>query len=76
MHFGVLSLVFHHFSRFKFLSSVNFTFRIFEIQQKLNFLRPGRTIDNVDENARPSAGGRRGARVSRIRRARAKKTMK
>ena len=33
-------------------------------------------VDNVDENAGSSAGGREGARVSRIRRARSKKTMK
>ena len=33
-------------------------------------------VDNVDENARPSAGGREDARVLRTLRARAKKTVK
>lgn len=34
------------------------------------------TIDNADENARPISGGNEGARVPRIRRARAKKAVK
>ena len=34
------------------------------------------TVDDVDENARPISGGNEGARVPRIRRARAKKAVK